>query len=184
LESRSDSFSYRTHLPFESKVATLPFWAGTNRKRNMTENYKETLGVFNPEILIDELWQTAVEAASPAEFGPRCGRFLRAWNTLAVERMETEGRLTPGNLATAESNLRRFIQLMKSEAVFLCHADRLDRDCFHAAHRRLERRSILTQFTLWPFWPNSVAVKEGNQAVITAQLVCERVVSQGFVVTG
>ena len=71
--------------------------------------------------------------------------------------METEGRLTPGDVAIAESNLRRFIQLMKTEAVFLGHSDRLDRDCFHAAHRRLERRSILTQFTLWPFWPNGVA---------------------------
>jgi hypothetical protein len=73
--------------------------------------------------------------------------------------MEMEGRLTPRDLATAESSLRRFIQLMKIEAVFLGHASRLDRDCFQAAHRRLEQRSILTQFTLWPFWPNSVAVK-------------------------
>lgn len=123
------------------------------------ENCKDTLGVLNPGVLIDELWQTAAEAASPAELGPRCGRLLRAWNTLAVERMETEARLTPEDLAIAESSLRRFIQLMKTEAVFLGHADRLDRDCFQAAHRRLERRSILTQFTLWPFWPNSVAVK-------------------------
>ena len=125
----------------------------------MTKYYKETLGVLNPGVLVDELWETAVETASPAEFGPRCGLFLRAWNTLAVGRMEMEGRLTPRDLATAESNLRRFIQLMKTEAVFLGHANRLDRDCFQAAHRRLEQRSILTQFTLWPFWPNSVAVK-------------------------
>ena len=125
----------------------------------MTKNYKETLGVLNPGVLVDELWETAVEAASPAEFGPRCGLFLRAWNTLAVGRMEMEGRLTPRDLATAESSFRRFIQLMKTEAVFLGHADRLDRDCFQAAHRRLERRSVLTQFTLWPFWPISVAVK-------------------------
>ena len=125
----------------------------------MTENYKKTLGMLDPGVLVDELWETAVEAASPAELGPRCGLFLRAWNTLAVGRMEMEGRLTPRDLATAESSLRRFIQLMKTEAVFLGHADRLDRDCFQAAHRRLEQRSILTQFTLWPFWPNSVAVK-------------------------
>ena len=125
----------------------------------MTKNYKETLGVLNPGVLVDELWETAVEAASPAEFGPRCGLFLWAWNTFAVGRMEMEGRLTPRDLATAESSLRRFIQLMKTEAVFLGHANRLDRDCFRAAHRRLEQRSILTQFTLWPFWPNSVAVK-------------------------
>ena len=125
----------------------------------MTENYRETLGMLDPGVLVDELWETAVEAASPAELGPRCGLFLRAWNTLAVGRMEMEGRLTPRDLAAAESNLRRFIQLMKTEAVFLGHADRLDRDCFQAAHGRLERRSMLTQFTLWPFWPNSVAVK-------------------------
>jgi hypothetical protein len=122
----------------------------------MTKNYKETSGVLNAGMLVDKLWRTAVQAASPAEFGPHCRHLLQAWNTLAVERMEVEGRLTPGDLATAEHNLRQFIQLMKTEAVFLGHPDRLDRDCFHAAHRRLQRRSILTQFTLWPFWPNSV----------------------------
>lgn len=129
------------------------------RKHSMIKNFKASSGSLNPGMLIDELWETAVEAASPAEFGPNCGRFLRAWNNLAVERMEAEGRLTPEDLATAESNLRRFIQLMKTESVFLGHANRLDQACFRAAHRRLERRSLLTQFTLWPFWPNSVAEK-------------------------
>jgi len=114
-------------------------------------------------MLIDELWETAVETASPGKFGPRCERFLRAWNYLAVERMEEEGRLTPEDLAKAETNLKRFIDLMKIEALFLGHENRLDRDCFQAAHRRLERRSILTHFTLWPFWPNSVAVNDGNR---------------------
>lgn len=118
---------------------------------------------FDPGMFIDELWETAVETASPGKFGPRCERFLRAWNHLAVERMQEEGRLTPEDLATAETNLRRFIDLMKTEAVFLGRANRLDRDCFQAAHRRLERRSMLTQFTLWPFWPNSVAVTSGNR---------------------
>ena len=84
----------------------------------MNEDNTEMLKVLNRGVLIEELWQTAVEAASPAELGPSFGRFLRAWNTLAVERMETEGRLTPGDLAIAESNLRRFIQLMKTEASF------------------------------------------------------------------
>lgn len=119
----------------------------------MSKNNTQKSGKLNSGRLTDELWQTAVEAARPAEFGPRCARFLRAWSRLAVERMETEDRLTPGDLATAESNLRRFIQLMKTEGVFLGHVDRLDQDCFHAAHRRLERRSVLSQFTLWPFWP-------------------------------
>ena len=118
---------------------------------------------LNPGMLIDELWETAVENASPGQFGHRCERFLRAWNFLAVERMEEEGRLTPEDLATAETNLRRFIDLMKIEAVFLGHANHLNLDCFQAAHRRLERRSILTQFTLWPYWPNGVAVKGGDR---------------------
>ena len=125
----------------------------------MMKNDRETAAVLDLGMVIDELWQTTVETASPAEIGPGCGHFLRAWNLLAVERMEAEGRLTPEDLATAEDNLRRFVQLMKTEAVFLGHPNRLDRDCFRAAHQRLERRSILSQFTLWPFWPNSVAVK-------------------------
>jgi hypothetical protein len=131
---------------------------------NMNEDNTEMLKVLNRDVLIEELWQTAVEAVGPAEFGPSCGRFLRAWNTLAVERMETEGRLTPGDLAIAESNLRSFIQLMKTEAVFLGQTDRLDRESFHAAHQRVERRSILTPFTLWPFWPNSVLVKSQSKS--------------------
>jgi SMODS-associated and fused to various effectors sensor domain len=28
VDAKSDSFSYRTHLPFDSKVATLPLIAG------------------------------------------------------------------------------------------------------------------------------------------------------------
>jgi hypothetical protein len=125
----------------------------------MIQNNRETAGVLDPETLIDELWQTTVRTASPAEIVPGFGHFLRAWNSLAVERMEAEGRLASDDLTTAEDNLRRFVQLMKTEAVFLGHPNRLDRGCFRAAHRRLEQRSILSQFTLWPFWPNSVAVK-------------------------
>jgi hypothetical protein len=130
---------------------------------NIINKNEETSSNLDPGIAMDELWETAVETASPRTFGPRCELFLRAWNFLAVGRMEEEGRLTPEDLATAETNLRRFIDLMKTESVFLGHANRLDRDCFQAAHRRLERRSILTQFTLWPFWPNSVAVNGGNR---------------------
>jgi len=124
---------------------------------NMTENYIERPGALNSAVLMDELWLTAIEAVGASGMDARCELFLRAWNALAVERMETEDRSTAEDLAIAESSLRRFIQLMKIEAVYLGHADRLDRDCFKAAHRRLQRRSMLTQFTLWPFWPNSVA---------------------------
>jgi len=144
---------------FEKGLRQFQVFPLFSKEKEMMKSDRETAGVLDPGMLIDELWQTTVETASPAEIGPSCRHFLRAWNSLAVERMEAEGRLAPEDLATAEDNLRRFVQLMKTEAVFLGHPNRLDRGCFKAAHRRLERRSILSQFTLWPFWPNSVAVK-------------------------
>lgn len=127
---------------------------------SMANTNESTAAILDSARLIDELWEAAVQTASPGTFGPRCERLLRAWNCLAVERMEEEGRLTPEDLATAKTNLRRFIDLVKTEAVFLGHANHLNRDCFNAAHRRLERHSMLAQFTLWPFWPNTVAVND------------------------
>ena len=141
----------------------------------MMKSDRETAGVLDPGMLINDLWQTTVETACPAEIGPRCGNFLRAWNSLAVERMETEGRLTPEDLATAEGNLRRFVQMMKTEAVFLGHANRLDRDCFQAAHRRLERRSILSQLHFGRF---GRIASPRRLAVINLQFAFEMSVSR------
>jgi hypothetical protein len=45
---------------------------------------------------------------------------------------------------------------MKTEAVVLGHADRLDIEALRAAHRQLERRGRITTFTLWPFWPHEL----------------------------
>ena len=73
-----------------------------SRTNNMIRDDRETGDVLDPGMLIDEFWQTTVETASAAEMGPHCGHFLRAWNFLAIERMETEGRLTPADLATAQ----------------------------------------------------------------------------------
>jgi hypothetical protein len=116
------------------------------------------LKLLDYEAVMDRLWQTTIQAARPLDIGPRSARSLRAWNAMGVMRMEMEGRLSREDLAIAETNLKRFIQLMKTEAVFLGRPDRLDNECFHAAHRRLERRSILSPFTLWPFWPSDVFV--------------------------
>jgi hypothetical protein len=128
-------------------------------KEKSGKDHPETaLKISNDWRLLDELWQTARQAASPMDIGPRSLRLLRAWIVIGVKRMEMEGRLSPENLAIAEKNLKYFIKLMKTEAVYLGHPDRLDKDCFHAAHRRLERRSILSQFTLWPFWPNDLVM--------------------------
>jgi hypothetical protein len=102
----------------------------------------------------DKLWQTAVEAAIPFEFDPRGAHSVRGWIAVGAERMYLEDRLSPGDFVTAETNLRGFVQLMKSEGIFIGHADRLDDECFRAAHQRLKRSSILAQVTLWPFWPS------------------------------
>jgi hypothetical protein len=102
----------------------------------------------------DRLWQVAVEAAIPFEFDPRGAHSVRAWIAIGTERMKLEGRLSAGDFVTAETNLRGFVQLMKSEGIFIGHADRLDDECFRAAHQRLKRSSILAQVTLWPFWPS------------------------------
>jgi hypothetical protein len=109
---------------------------------------------LNNIALRQALWQSALVAAAPMEFDPACAHFLRAWIATGVERMELTRRLTQHDLAIARANIRTFIHLMKNEAVFLGHADRLDSDTLRAAHRRLERKGLLTTFTLWPFWPH------------------------------
>jgi hypothetical protein len=83
-----------------------------------------------------------------------------AWIAIGAERMKLEGRLSPGDFLTAETNVRGFVQLMKSEGILIGHTDRLDDDCFHAAHRRLQRSSILAQVTLWPFWPSHLVADQ------------------------
>jgi hypothetical protein len=106
--------------------------------------------------LEDKLWQTVVEAALPFEIDQHCARSLRAWNATGVERMKLEDRVSPQDFAIAGNNLKGFIQLMKSEGIFIGHADRLDNDCFYAAQKRLKRSSILAQVTLWPFLPSDL----------------------------
>jgi hypothetical protein len=48
----------------------------------------------------------------------------------------------------AVTNLKSLIELMKTEAVFLGRADRLDRDAFQAVHRQFERKALLTPVSL------------------------------------
>jgi hypothetical protein len=108
----------------------------------------------------DKLWQTALESAVPFGFDPRGAHSVQAWIAIGAERMKLEGRLSAGDFVTAETNLRGFVQLMKSEGIFIGHTDRLDDECFHSAQRRLKRSSILAQVTLWPFWPNHLVAEQ------------------------
>ena len=113
----------------------------------------------SPSTLQHRLWQDVLDEAGPLEVGPACASFLRAWIAMGVERMTISGRLGPSDLANARANIRAFVQLMKSEAVFLGQPGRLDKETLRAAHRRLERKGLLTTFTLWPFWPNEFVAR-------------------------
>ena len=105
---------------------------------------------------VNRLWQTVLESVGTLKIDASCQLFLKAWITNGVERMENEGRLTPKDVAIASENLKTFVQLMKAEAISR-GTDRLDNKCFRAARKKLERRSLLTVFSLWPFWPHAVA---------------------------
>jgi hypothetical protein len=109
---------------------------------------------FDRQALEKELWQNVLRTVGPLELSAGCVQHLRGWISMAVERMENEGRLAPQDVALAAANLRRFIELMKTEAVFLGHADRLNRDVFEAVERQLVRKGVLSLESLWPFWPN------------------------------
>jgi hypothetical protein len=106
--------------------------------------------------LNEQLWVTVLEAAESLKIDPSCQLFLQAWITNGVERMRNENRIAPGDIAIAKDNLKTFVELMKAET----HAhgtERLDNKCFHAAQHSLERRSFLTVYSLWPFWPHAVS---------------------------
>ena len=105
--------------------------------------------------LNEQLWLTVLESADPLKIDPSCQLFLQAWIANGVERMLNESRITADDVATAKGNLKTFIELMKAEP--LAHGtERLDNKCFHAAQHSLERRSFLTVYSLWPFWPHAV----------------------------
>jgi hypothetical protein len=105
--------------------------------------------------LNEQLWATVLAAAEPLKIDASCQLFLQAWISNGVERMRNENRIGPEDLATAKANLKTFVELMKSES--LAHgSERLDNKRFHAAQHNLERRSRITVYSLWPFWPHAV----------------------------
>jgi hypothetical protein len=111
------------------------------------------LSTFSERKLQDDLWQLVLNSVGSLQIGPICAHSLRAWIATAVGRMRLENRLTPQDLAIARANLKRLIDIMKTESFIQGHVDRLDNDSFQAAHRKIERHAILTAFNLWPFWP-------------------------------
>jgi len=107
-------------------------------------------------MLNERFWQTVLESLGPLKIDASCQLFLKAWINNGVERMENEGRLASQDVATANDNLKTFVESMKAEA----HAhgtDHLDNKCFHAAQDKLKGRSFITVYSLWPFWPHAVS---------------------------
>ncbi len=106
--------------------------------------------------LSEQLWITVLESADPLKIDPSCQLFLQAWISNGVERMRNEHRIAEVDLVTAKANLKTFVDLMKAET--LAHGtDRIDNKSFHAAQHSLERRSFLTVYSLWPFWPHALS---------------------------
>jgi hypothetical protein len=106
--------------------------------------------------LSEQFWLTVLESAAPLRIDASCQLFLQAWIANGAERMRNESRITSEDVAVAKVNLKTFVELMKAES--LAHGtERLDNKCFHAAQHNLERRSFLTVYSLWPFWPHAVS---------------------------
>jgi len=70
--------------------------------------------------------------------------------------MQDEHRTKQEDIDTANNNLKTFVEMMKSEANAV-GAAKLGNKAFHAAEHALERRSFITVFSLWPFWPHAVS---------------------------
>jgi hypothetical protein len=110
---------------------------------------------LNERAFEDAFWKTALETAGTLKIDPACAMAVRAWIRIGVRRMERQRRLASEDFSIAHANLRKLIDLMKREAVFLGKAEQLDNATFHADRRRLQRQATLTTFTLWPFWPHN-----------------------------
>jgi len=119
-----------------------------------------SLFTFNGKLL-SQLGQFAKDTIGPLGTDPACGLALRAMILAGAERMETEGCVADRHLAIARSNLKRFINEMKVEAVFLGHPEWLDYDSFHAAQRNIEQlqHTTLNPLKFWPFWPDEFVAR-------------------------
>jgi hypothetical protein len=105
--------------------------------------------------LNETLWQTVLTTCGSLKVEPSCQLFLQAWISNGAQRMEDENRLKPEDVEKANRNLQTFVEMMKSEAT-RAGAAKLDNKAFHAAEHALERKSFITVFSLWPFWPHAV----------------------------
>jgi hypothetical protein len=100
-------------------------------------------------------WQTVVDTCGSTKIDPSCQLFLQAWISNGVQLMEDENRLKPEDIETAKNSLKTFVEIMKAEAM-RASATRLDIKSFRAAEHVCQRKSMITVYSLWPFWPHTV----------------------------
>ena len=74
---------------------------------------------LNLRTLEDELWKTVLEAVGSLEIDRACALSLQGWIAIGVQRMDRQLRLASEDVAIAHNNLKKLIELMKREAVFL-----------------------------------------------------------------
>jgi hypothetical protein len=116
------------------------------------------IGYSDEKVLAKELGGTAAEAIGTTEIDAACANMLRGWIAIGIQRMIRQGRDSPADLMLSQTNLRRFIGLLKNEAAFLGTTQRLNSNTFRAARRRLRLRASMAAFNLWPFWPHNFVV--------------------------
>jgi hypothetical protein len=128
------------------------------RKDLLTGSRRHMSGYSSDKVLAEKLWETALEAIGATEIDAACAISVRGWIAIGIQRMIRQGRISPADLTQAQANLRRFIELLKNEAIFLGTTWRLDSNTFRATRKRLRLRASMTTFELWPFWPHNFVV--------------------------
>jgi hypothetical protein len=64
----------------------------------------------------DLLWEAALKSAGKAKIFPVCGRSLRAWIVIAVQRMGRQHPLGPKDVSIAEESVTKSVEPLKRGA--------------------------------------------------------------------
>src|SRR5207248_704501 len=105
--------------------------------------------IRNVAELADKLWYKALETAGPQAIHDDCKQQLHDIIQQGAERMFEENRTTATDLALAEDNIGRLVDLMKHHAELFNHPQWLGEDTLGATDNVLR----VMRFELWPFWP-------------------------------
>jgi hypothetical protein len=108
--------------------------------------------------LSEDLWEIALETIDTSEMDAALASSLRGWIAIGVQRMIRQNRVAPPDVTLAHANLRKFIGLLKKEAIYLGHPLSLDTNTLRETKKRLRLRASATVFELWPFWPHNFVV--------------------------